>query len=173
VPRDHPDSNYGAARELLLSRVPVPAGSVHRMRGEVDPEQAALEYGQLIEREVGTPAESGVPVFDLILLGLGPDGHTASLFPGTPALYERTRLVVANFVPKLNTYRITFTPRLINAAARVIFLVTGADKAAALRAVLEGDFNPDVLPAQLVQPVSGQVIWLVDRAACAQVTGTS
>jgi len=164
VPRDHPDSNYGAARELLLSRVPIPAGSVHRMRGEIDPEQAALEYEQLIEREVGTPAD-GVPVFDLVFLGLGPDGHTASLFPGTAALHDRTRLVAANFVPKLSTFRITFTPRLINASARVIFLVTGPDKAAALRAVLEGEFNPDVLPAQLIRPAGGAVTWLIDETA--------
>ncbi|MGH2593851.1 MAG: 6-phosphogluconolactonase [Anaerolineae bacterium] len=173
VPPDHADSNYGMAREALLSKVPIPAWNVHRMRGEVDPEQAALEYEQTVWREAGAPTsvggteptKVGVPSFDLILLGMGPDGHTASLFPGTPAVHERTRLVAANFVPKLNAHRITFTPPLINAAAHVMFLVAGSDKADVLRAVLEGEFKPDVLPAQLVKPVEGQLTWLVDRAA--------
>jgi len=180
VPPDHADSNYGMAREALLSKVPIPTGNVHRMRGELNPEQAALEYEQTVRRETGVPAvrkpplglagvsqptEVGTTVFDLILLGMGPDGHAASLFPGTPAIHEKARLVAANFVPKLNAHRITFTPPLINAAAHVMFLVAGSDKADVLRAVLEGEFKPDVLPAQLVKPVDGQLAWLVDRAA--------
>jgi len=167
VPPDHADSNYGMAREALLSKVPIPTGNVHRMRGEVNPERAALEYEQTVRREL--PTEVGAPVFDLILLGMGPDGHTASLFPGTPAIHEKARLVAANFVPKLNAHRITFTPPLINAAAHVMFLVAGSDKADVLRAVLEGEFKPDVLPAQLVKPVDGQLAWLVDRAAATHI----
>ena len=177
VPPDHADSNYRLARETLLSKVPIPAGNVHRVRGEVNPEQAALEYEQAVRREVGTPTlvgtvgptEVGVPIFDLILLGLGPDGHTASLFPGTPAIYERTRRVAANFVPKLNAHRITFTPVLINAASNVMFLVSGGEKADTLRAVLEGEFKPEALPAQIIKPENGRLTWLVDRAAGARL----
>jgi len=178
VPPDHPDSDFGMARDLLLSKAPIPAGNVHRMRGEIDPEQAASEYEQIIRREVPAapgsppglqdspgPGQADSPVIDLILLGMGADGHTASLFPGTPALHERTRLVVADYVPKLSAHRLTFTPKLINAAAHVTFLVVGADKAGTLRAVLEGEFRPDVLPAQIVRPVNGKLTWLVDRAA--------
>ncbi len=177
VPPDHADSNYRLANETLLTRVPLPARNVHRMRGEVNPEQAALEYEQAVWREVGVPASAGVaeptkvgtPSFDLILLGMGPDGHTASLFPGTPAIHERTRLVTANFIPKLNAHRITFTPVLINAASNVMFLVSGGDKADTLRAVLEGEFKPAALPAQIVQPANGRLTWLVDRAAGARL----
>ena len=171
VPPDHADSNYRMARETLLSRVPLPPGSVHRMRGEVNPEQAALEYEQTVRREV-LPRD-GLPSLDLILLGMGPDGHTASLFPGTPALHDSARLVAANYVPKLNAHRITFTPPLINAASNVIFLVAGADKADVLRAVLEGEYKPDVLPSQVVRPTDGSLTWLVDRAAAGRLASRS
>ncbi len=167
VPPDHADSNYRLAYETLLSKVPIPAGNAHRMRGEIDPEQAAREYEQTVRREL--PTEIGAPVFDLILLGMGPDGHTASLFPGTSALYEKTKLVTANFVPRLNASRITFTLPLINAASRVVFLAAGADKANTLRDVLEGEFTPDVFPAQRVRPANGQLTWLIDRTAAAQL----
>ncbi|HLF28322.1 MAG TPA: 6-phosphogluconolactonase [Anaerolineae bacterium] len=167
VPPDHADSNYRMARELLLAWVHIPEGNVHRARGEINPEQAALEYEQTVRREA--PASTGIPSFDLILLGIGPDGHTASLFPGTPAIHEQTRLVVANFVPKLGAHRITFTPPLINAAAHVMFLASGADKADVLRAILEGEHKPDLLPAQIVKPASGQLTWLIDRTAAAHL----
>jgi 6-phosphogluconolactonase len=167
---EHADSNYRLAHDTLLSKVPIPAANVHRARGEINPEQAALEYEQSVRREVKEPTEVGTPSFDLILLGMGPDGHTASLFPGTPAIRERTKLVVANFVPKLNAHRITFTPPLINAASNAMFLVAGADKADALRAVLEGEYKPDALPAQAVKPDKGRLTWLVDRAAAAKLT---
>jgi 6-phosphogluconolactonase len=170
VPPDHADSNYRLAHESLLSKVKIPPGNVHRMRGEANPEQAALEYEQLVRREVRAPTSSDVPSFDLLLLGMGADGHTASLFPGTAALHEKQRLVAANVVPKLNARRLTFTPPLINAASNVVFLVAGSEKADALRAVLEGDFKPDVLPAQIVKPANGTVTWLVDRAAAARLT---
>jgi len=177
VPPDHADSNYRLAHETLLSKVSIPAGNVYRVRGEIDSGQAALEYEEAVRREVGTPtlvgsempADASVPPFDLILLGMGPDGHTASLFPGTAALREKKRLVAANFVPRLNAHRITFTPLLINAASHVLFLVAGIDKADVLRAVLEGEFEPDVFPAQLVKPAQGQLTWLVDRAAGAHI----
>ena len=167
VPPDHADSNYRMAYDTLLSKVPAPEGNVHRLRGEIDPEQAALAYEQTVRREVPAGA-GGVPVFDLILLGMGPDAHTASLFPGTPAVHERVRLVVANYVPRLNAHRLTFTPPLINAASRVTFMVAGADKAGALRAVLTGPPDVDAYPAQVVQPAQGQLTWLVDLAAGAR-----
>jgi 6-phosphogluconolactonase len=163
VPPDDADSNYRLAHETLLSEVPIPSGRVHRVMGEADPEHAAMLYEQIIRREV--PVRDSGPAFDLILLGMGPDGHTASLFPGTASLHEKHRLVVANFVPKLNAHRITFTAPLVNAAANVMFLVADGDKADALRAVLEGEFKPEVFPAQIVKPERGRLTWLVDRAA--------
>jgi 6-phosphogluconolactonase len=108
-------------------------------------------------------------MLDLILLGIGPDGHTASLFPDTAVLHETTRLVAGVFAPKLNAHRITFTPPLINSARHVLFVVDGADKADVLRAVLEGEFKPNQLPAQLVSPTNGKVTWLVDQAAGAKL----
>ena len=167
VPPHDADSNYHLAHETLLSKVPVPSGSVHRVMGEADPEHAAMLYEQIIRREV--PSADDIPAFDLILLGMGLDGHTASLFPGTMALRETHRLVAANYVPQLNAHRITFTMPLVNAAANAMFLVAGGDKADALRAVLEGEFQPDALPAQMVRPGSGQLAWLIDRAAGAQI----
>jgi len=169
VPPDHPDSNYRLAHEALLSKVAIAPGNAHRLRGEIDPGQAALEYEQIVRREVAAPATGGAPAFDLILLGMGRDGHTASLFPGTVVLREDTRLVAANFVPRLNAHRLTFTPPLINAAASVTFMVAGSDKAETLRAVLEGEHQPDALPAQIIRPASGQLTWLVDRAAASQL----
>jgi len=159
VPPDHPDSNYRMAREALLAKVPVPESNVHRMRGEIDPEQAAKEYGQLLKDRFG---DSGP---DMVLLGMGDDGHTASLFPGTPALHEPKHRCVANPVPKLNTTRLTMTAPFINRAADVILLVTGASKAARLAEVLEGPRDPDRLPVQLIQPTTGRLAWLVDVAA--------
>lgn len=169
VPPDHPDSNYRLAHEALLSKVAIAPGNAHRLRGEIDPGQAALEYEQIVRREVAAPATGGAPAFDLILLGMGRDGHTASLFPGTVVLREDTRLVAANFVPRLNAHRLTFTPPLINAAASVTFMVAGSDKAETLRAVLEGEHQPEALPAQIVGPANGRVTWLVDRAAATQL----
>ncbi len=164
VPPDHPDSNYRMAREALLAKVP--AGSVHRMRGELPPEEAALLYEEELRSFfAGEP----VPRFDLILLGLGEDGHTASLFPHTRALEETGRLVVANPVPKLGTTRITLTLPVINAARAVIFLVSGREKAEALRAVLGGSADPRQYPARLVRPVAGELLWLADRTAAASL----
>lgn len=161
VPPDHPESNYGAAAEALVSHLGVPETNVHRMRGELAPQVAADEYEEEVTSWVpGTP-----PRFDLILLGMGDDGHTASLFPGTVALDATVRLVVANVVPKLETTRLTFTAPLINAARRVMFLVTGENKAEALKAVLEGPRDTDTYPSQLVRPRDGLLTWLLDEPA--------
>jgi len=165
VPPDHEDSNYRMARETLLDHVPIPAANIHRIAGE-DPDaaQAAALYEDDLAASFAL-APRQLPRFDLVLLGLGPEGHTASLFPGSPVLHERERRVAAPFVPKLSAHRITLTPPVLNHAAAVIFLVSGADKAAALAAVVEGDRNVDLYPAQIVRPEHGTLLWLVDRAA--------
>ena len=159
VPPHHEDSNLKMASEVLLDHVPV--ANVHRIKGELSPEEAAEAY----EEELRTFFQTeDVPRFDLILLGLGADGHTASLFPETPALEIHDRWVVANPVPRLNTTRITLTVPVINAARAVIFLVAGEDKAEALKETLEGDADPRVYPAKLVQPPGGPK-WMVDQSA--------
>jgi 6-phosphogluconolactonase len=168
VPPDDPESNYRMARETLLDKLPeVRPQQVHRIHTELpDPAQAADLYEQELRREFALPA-GALPRLDLIYLGLGPDGHTASLFPHTEALRVREHLVVANYVSKLASTRITMTAPVLNAAATVAFLVAGSDKAAALAAVLEGPRDPETYPAQLVQPAHGTLYWLVDRAAAA------
>ncbi len=163
VPPDHPDSNHRMAHEAMLSKVVIPAANVHRMRGEFDPEEAAKEYGQLLKEKFGDAASGGGP--DLVLLGMGDDGHTASLFPGTPALRETKHRAFANPVPKLNTIRLTMTAPFINRAREVMLTVTGASKAKRLAEVLEGPRDPERLPVQLIQPTSGKIVWLVDAAA--------
>jgi 6-phosphogluconolactonase len=160
VPPDHPDSNYGMAQRALLSHIDIPAQNVHRLKGEIDPTQAAQQYETELRSVLGAQ-----PRFDLILLGMGPEGHTASLFPGTPALHERQRWVMAQYVDKPQANRLTLTPPIINHAANVIFLIAGHDKAATLQAVWHGPHEPDRFPAQIVAPTTGRVIWLVDRAA--------
>ena len=152
VPPDHPDSNYRMAHETLLSRVPVPESNVHRVHSEnPNAQEAADEYEKII-----------VPRLDLILLGLGADGHTASIFPGSEVLHETQRLVAAPWVEKLNTYRITMTLPLLNNGASILFLVSGAEKAEIVKEVLEG---PKKYPAQAVQPMNGELIWMLDRDA--------
>ena len=160
VPPDHEDSNYRMSHEALLSRVPV--GGVHRMRGELQPAEAAAAYEEEL-REFSEQDE--FPSLDLILLGIGEDGHTASLFPETSALDVTDRWVVANPVLKLETTRLTLTIPVINAAKAVTFLVAGEGKAWALREILEGDADPRAYPAKLVHPESGDLSWMVDRAA--------
>jgi 6-phosphogluconolactonase len=178
VPPDHPDSNYRMAREAWLDHVPLPAGNVHRMRGELEPGQAASEYEETLRVFFSLSSEEGtgndtLPVarFDLVLLGMGDDAHTASLFPGTAAIDEQTRWVMAHLVEKLHTWRITLTPAAINAAANVIFVVSGSGKAGRLQRVLTGPYQPDVLPAQIVKPDNGRLRWLVDSAAAALLEG--
>lgn len=164
VPPDHEDSNYLMAQRTLLSHVPV--GSVHRMRGELDPPEAAALYEEELEAFFGGP-----PRFDLVLLGIGEDGHTASLFPGTPALDVRDRWAVENPVEKMDTVRLTLTVPVINAAKRVVFLVAGEGKAETLQEILEGEADPHDYPAKLIRPSFGPV-WMLDRAA-ARLLGES
>ncbi len=170
VPPSSPESNFRMANELLLeplaARGIVPS-RVERLQGEVEPAKAAANYEQTLRTLDG----NGTPRFDLIHLGIGGDGHTASLFPHTAALAESAHLVAANVVPKLNTVRLTFTFPLINAARNVLFLVNGESKAGALQAVLEGPRDIAEWPSQGVQPHNGKVTWLVDSAAAALLTG--
>ena len=170
VPPDHPESNYRMAFESLLSKVPVPAGNVFRIPAEKpDANQAAATYEQTL-RDFFQPPAKTFPRFDLILLGMGPDGHTASLFPQTKALQENSRLVVANWVEKFKTDRITLTLPVINHAAAVMFVVSGQDKAAPLKEVLEGTQPPDLYPSKLIHPENGALIWLVDQAAASALS---
>jgi 6-phosphogluconolactonase len=165
VPPDHADSNFRMAAEALILKVPLKPEQVLRIKGEyADTEKAAREYEQAIRTHFRL-ADGEFPRFDLVLLGMGNEGHTASLFPGTKALHENTRIVAPNWVGKLYTERVTLTAPTINQAARVIFLVAGADKAPALKAVLEGPYEPEQLPAQMIQPKNGSLLWLVDTAA--------
>jgi 6-phosphogluconolactonase len=169
VPPQSPSSNYRMALEALLSKLPVPAENVHRIRGELpDASVAAEEYERELRRVFRVPPVE-FPRFDLVLLGLGPDGHTASLFPETPALEETKKLAVANPVEKLGDDRITLTVPVFNRAACVAFLVSGEDKARALSEVLEGPPDPRRLPAQRIRPENGRLLWLVDRAAAARL----
>lgn len=165
VPPDHPDSNYRMVQERLLSQVPVPPDNVHRILTEnPDADEAAQEYEQVL-REFFELRSPSLPRFDLVLLGMGPDGHTASLFPGTNVIHEQTRLVAAPWVEKQNTYRVTLTPPVLNNAACIIFLVSGSEKAETLQAVLEGDPESERFPVQIIRPKQGTRLWLVDRAA--------
>lgn len=166
VPPDHPDSNYRMAYSALLNHVPVVEANIHRIYGESDPSQAAAQYERVLREYFGAQGHFTAR-FDLLLQGMGADGHTASLFPDTAAIHERPWWVVENYVSKLDAWRITLTPEAINAAANVIFMVAGADKAETLREVLHGPYIPDKYPAQLVRPENGQVEWMVDAAAAA------
>jgi 6-phosphogluconolactonase len=169
VPPTDSESNYRMAQETLLSKVPVPPANVFRIPTENSDASAVAEAYEQTLRKFFVPAAGEFPHFDLILLGMGPDGHTASLFPETAALQEKSRLVVANRVEKLSTSRITLTLPVLNAARRVAFLVSGADKAAALREVLEGSGPGEKYPSKLVQPSEGKLIWFVDRAAASEL----
>lgn len=171
VPPTDVDSNYRMADEAMLSKVPVPAGNVFRIPTENPDAAAAAEAYEQTLRKFFALEPGAIPRFDLILLGLGPDGHTASLFPGTAALHEKSRLVVANWVEKLKTSRLSFTFPVLNAAACVAFLVSGTDKAPALHSVLESDAPGEQYPAKLVHPTNGKLLWLIDRAAASQLTG--
>jgi 6-phosphogluconolactonase len=167
VPPDDPESNYHMAHEVLLSKVPIPPTQVHRMPGDQeDRDAASLAYTREMQSVFGT---EGVPAFDLIQLGMGPEGHTASLFPHQPSLHEQQRIIMPVNVPKPPPPRLTFTPRLINEAAHILFLVTGSEKVDAVQAVLEGDYQPDEYPAQIVQPSKGEVTWMLDTAAAAKL----
>jgi len=160
VPPDDDESNYKMNRETLLDPLGIPATHVRRMRGEDEPHAAAAAYDALLLEELGE-----FPRLDLIQLGMGPDGHTASLFPGTLGTIDEAKRCVANFVPKFDRWRLTLTPRTINAAREVIITAGGAEKADALHAVLDGPSQPDLYPSQIVHPTDGELHWLVDAAA--------
>lgn len=165
VPPDSPESNFRMANEALFSKGLVKPEQITRIKGEYpDAEKAALEYEHAL-RAYFKVRDGEYPGFDLVLLGMGDEGHTLSLFPGTRALHATNRIVVHNWVGKLFTDRITLTAAAANQAERVIFMVTRADKAPALKAVLEGPYEPEQLPAQLIQPVNGKLLWLVDQDA--------
>jgi 6-phosphogluconolactonase len=166
VPPDHPDSNYRMANEAMLSKAP--AQNVFRIPAEMKDADAAASVYEQTMRTFFRLGRGEFPRFDLILLGLGPDGHTASLFPASSALNEKRRLVVANWVEKFKTYRLTFTYPVLNHAACVMFLASGTDKAGILRQVLE---NPQAdLPSQKVCPTNGRLVWMVDSAAAAELS---
>lgn len=173
VPPDHADSNYRMARETLFEKAPVPEENIFRIPAELpDPSSAAEKYSAtlreffLSDPEATLADPSGyVPRFDMVFLGVGPDGHTASLFPGTDALYVNDRIVVDNYIPKFNAHRITLTAAVINNARNITFVAAGADKAEALRGVLEGVYQPDIYPSQLIRPRNGTLLWMVDEAA--------
>jgi 6-phosphogluconolactonase len=171
VPPDHPDSNYRMIREALLEHADIPAGNFHRMPvEEADLEQAARDYAHELSR-ILQPYDGDTPSLDMVFLGMGPDGHTASLFPGTSALEEQTVWVRPNNVERLGMRRLTMTLPLLNAAAHVVFLVAGADKAEALRQVLEGP--PGQLPAQRIRPIDGTLSWFLDEAAARKLRPAS
>jgi 6-phosphogluconolactonase len=165
VPPDHPDSNFRMATEAMISKAPLKPEQVTRIKAEYpDAEQAALEYEKALRQHFKLK-DGEYPRFDLVLAGMGNEGHTLSLFPGTKALHADGRIAVRNWVGKLYTERITLTAPAASNAAQIIFMVTGADKTLALKGVLEGPFEPEQLPAQLLQPKNGKLLWLVDAAA--------
>jgi 6-phosphogluconolactonase len=166
VPPDHPDSNYLMAYETLISRVPIPAKNVHRIIGEGNPEEGARLYENQLRAFF---AGVSWPRFDLVLLGMGADGHTASLFPGSDALKEKSKWVTATKREKLKQDRITLTLPVFNHAAHIMFVVTGNEKAARLAEVVEKQSSADRMPAQEIQPVNGSLEWLIDKAAAAKL----
>jgi 6-phosphogluconolactonase len=171
VPPDDPASNFGMAKRTMLSRLELRAGQIHRMRGEDPPERGARAYEEELRTSFGL-AENEFPRFELTLLGLGDNVHIDSLFPGSAAIHERKRLAVAVEVDAKQHHRLTLTVPVINNSARVMFLVTGAAKAQAVKTTLEGPRDPDRFPAQLVAPTNGEVIWLLDRPAASLLSST-
>ena len=167
VPPDHADSNYRMANEAMLAQVPIPTPNVHRIDGVGDVAANASLYEDELRGYFG--GDASWPRFDLVMLGMGDDGHTASLFPGTTALKEQRAWVVSNWVEKFDTFRITLSAPAINAAAHILFMVTGEGKAERLPQVITGTHDPERLPSQLVRPSQGSLEWFVDRAAAKQL----
>ena len=168
VAPDQPDSNYRMTKDVMLSKVPLAAERIHRMEGELDPEVAASRYESTL-RNTFKLEGAETPTFDLILLGMGDDGHTASLFPHTDALNEMGRLVVANHVPQKETWRITLTWPVLNQGREVVFLIEGEAKAQVLHDVLLGPYEPETRPSQLIRPASRRLMFLLDSAAASKL----
>jgi 6-phosphogluconolactonase len=165
VPPDHPDSNYKMVKETLLQKISIPEINIHRVPAELDPRMAAFSYEETLRSLQNGP----LPVFDLVFLGMGEDGHTASLFPHSAGLNEEDRWFIANYAPERGTWRLTLTKNAINAAKNIVVLVAGGEKADMLFDVLEGEYQPFEKPIQLIMPVEGRMIWLVDQAAAANL----
>jgi 6-phosphogluconolactonase len=172
VPPEHKDSNFGMTKAAMLDRVPLPAAQIHRIEGELEPEVAASRYEAAIRTSFRLEGAE-TPTFDLILLGMGDDGHTASLFPHTEAINELGRIAIANRVPKMDTWRVTLTWPVINQAREAVFLIEGAGKRDILREVLLGAYDPDTKPSQLIRPASGKLTFLLDAAAAAALPNPS
>jgi 6-phosphogluconolactonase len=160
-------SNFRMTKEALLDHVPIPQNNVHPVPTDLPPDEAALRYEQTLRQVLGKASD--FPQLDLNLLGIGENGHTASLFPRRPILHENQRLVVSDFVPEVNMHRITMTIPMINAGQKVVFLIAGESKAGVVRDVITGPQQPEQLPAQLIQPAHGDLIWLLDSAAAAKL----
>jgi 6-phosphogluconolactonase len=172
VPPDDPQSNYLMVKTALLDHVPLPPENIFRIQGEEAPEKAAADYTDALQRAFGGDTVAGGPPpegFDLILLGMGDNGHTASLFPGLAAVTETVRWVMALYVEVAGMWRVTLTPVIINAARKAAFLVSGAGKADMLQRVLEGPYQPVVLPSQIIKPAAGELHWLLDAPAAAKL----
>jgi len=170
VPPTHEESNYRMTKAAMLDKIPLPTENIHRMEGELEPEEAASRYEAAI-RTAFRLEGAETPTFDMIWLGLGPDGHTASLFPHTEGLHEMARIVIANHVPQKDTWRITLTWPVIVQGREVAFLIEGEEKAEMVRTVFGGAYDPETLPAQLIRPASGKLTLLLDSAAAAQLPG--
>lgn len=167
VPPEEAGSNYRQAREAFLDRVPIPDSNVHRVRGELEPAEAARDYALTLSRFAATPLD--FPRFDLVYLGMGEDGHTASLFPGSPVDITEPVLPVTAQYQDRPANRVTLTPLVINQARTVVFMATGEKKAGVLAEVLSGRYNPDQFPAQRIEPKDGRLIWLVDEEAAGRL----
>lgn len=167
VPPDDPGSSYGQAREVLLSHVPIPDANIHRVKGELGPVEASRDYSFLLKDFASPPLEW--PRFDLVYLGMGEDGHTASLFPGSPVDVSEPTLPVTAHYQDRPANRVTLTPVVFNSARKVVFMVTGEKKAQTLADVLSGRYHPELYPAQRIEPKEGRLIWLADEDAASRL----
>ena len=172
VPPTDKDSNYGMTKAAFLDAVPIKSENVFRMEGELNPEEAAARYESAIRNTMRLEGAE-LPTFDLVALGMGDDGHTASLFPHTEGLHELGRIVIANHVPQKDTWRLTLTWPVINQARNVIFMIQGADKAEVLAKVFLGDYDPETYPSQLIRPATGKLTVVLDKAAAAKLPAPS
>jgi 6-phosphogluconolactonase len=168
VPKEHEESNFKAAFDRLLSKISIPGENIHRIKGEEDPDKAAGDYEEEVRRFFGMP---GFPMFDLVILGMGEDGHTASLFPDSNLLKERIRLAAPVYLEKPNRNRITLTLPVLNNATQILFLVAGHSKADVVYEVLGNGQKKERYPAGLIRPVHGSITWLIDQEAAEKLGG--